>query len=184
MDAEAAFLLVVPALLLLLAAGALASWIERIAYGWAIGAESLSNEHHENARVEREHAEKRTTFARLRDTKAELDAEIAMARKERASLQDQERRLADRQENLVSEAGYPVPGGKGFYVKLEGPAAAMPFAGLSSIPTDFGGRRRVRMVVWAIGPAEAQAVALNWAGGDAKLVSIRPFSGTLFWHEA
>jgi hypothetical protein len=184
MDAETAFLIVVPAILLLLAAGSMASAIERIAYSWAIGAESLTDEHLVNAKVEREHAQKRTEFARLRDTKASLDSEIAIARKERANLQGQERRLADRQENLVSEAGIPAPGSKGFYIRLEGPAAMMPFAGLSSVATAFGGRRHVRMVVWAVGPAEAQALATNWAGTDGKLIFIRPFTGTLFWHEA
>ena len=184
MDAEAAFLLVVPAILLLLGAGAAAGAIERIAYSWAIGAESLTDEHLVNAKVEREHAQKRTELARLRDTKASLDAEIAIARKERANLQGQERRLANRDTNLVSEAGIPSPAAKGFYIKLEGPAAVMPFAGLSSVATDFGGRRRIRMVVWAAGPAEAQALATNWVGSDGKMIFIRPFTGTLFWHEA
>lgn len=183
MDAEEIFILVVPAMLLLLAAGAFAGAIERIAYNLASGATDLSSDATANAQAEYDYNQRRAEFVRLRDIKADLDSQINLARKERAKLQDQERRLADREKNLVAEAGYPSPAGTGFLLTLEGPAAAMPFAGPASIATDFGGRRRVRLVVWASGMAEAEAVAMNWGGTDAKLVSSRPFSGTVFWHE-
>lgn len=183
MEAEDIFFLVVPAMLLLLAAGAFAGAIERIAYNLASGATDLSADATANAQAEYDYNQRRSEFVRLRDTKAELDSQTNMARKERAKLQDQERRLADRDKNLVAEAGYPSPSGPGFLLTLEGPASAMPYAGPASVATDFGGRRRVRLVVWASGLAEAEAVAMNWGGTDAKLVSTRPFAGTVFWHE-
>lgn len=183
MDAESIFLLVVPAMLLLLAAGALAGPIERMVYNIASGASDLHSDATANAQVEYDYNKRRADFVRLRDTKADLDIQINMARKERAKLQDQERRLADREKNLVAEAGYPVPGGSGFLLTLEGPAADMPFAGPASIPTSLGGKRRVRLVVWASGMAEAEAVAMNWGGTDAKLISARPFGGLVYWHE-
>jgi len=183
MDAEDVFLLVVPALLLLLGAGIFAGMIERMAYSLASGATDLSGDATANAQAEYDYSLKRAEFVRLRDTKADLDSQINMARKERAKLLDQERRLADREKNFVAEAGYPVPGIPGFLLTLEGPTSVMPFAGPASIATSFGGRRRVRLVVWASGQAEAEAVGLNWGGADAKLVSTRPFAGTVYWHE-
>ncbi len=113
-----------------------------------------------------------------------VDDDLAAQIKERANLQDQERRLADRQNNLVAEAGAPAPGLPGFYFRIEGPAAVMPFAGLASVPTAMGGRRRVRLVVWAATPDAAQAVALNFTGEGARVIDQRPFDGKLFWHEA
>lgn len=183
MDAETALLLVVPAMLLLLAAGGLAAYIEAAVY--QLNAAGLgAGEATRQAQLQSDYSRRRSEFASLRDEKAQLDGDLAAQIKERANLQDQERRLADRQNNLVAEAGYPAPGVPGFYFRIEGPASVMPFAGLASLPTAMGGRRRVRLVVWAATFEAAQAVALNWAGDGAKVVDQRPFEGKLFWHEA
>lgn len=183
MDAETALLLVVPAMLLLLAAGGLAGYIEAAVYQ-LYSSGNGSGEAARQANLQADYSRRRSEFAALRDEKAQLDADLAIQIKERANLQDQERRLADRQNNHVAEAGYPAPGTPGFYFRIEGPAAVMPFAGLASVATAMGGKRRVRLVVWAANIEAAQAVALNWAGDGSKVIDVRPFAGKLFWHEA
>jgi hypothetical protein len=182
MDADSILLLVVPAMLVLLAAGGLAGYIEKAVY--QLNAAAISGETARQAQLQADYSRRRSEFARLRDEKAELDADLAAQMKERANLQDQVRRLADRQSNLVAEAGYPAPGLPGFYFRIEGPAAVMPFAGLASVPTATGGKRRVRLVVWAATLDAAQAVAMNWAGDGTKVIDQRPFAGKVFWHEA
>jgi hypothetical protein len=182
MDAEEALLLVVPAMFLLLAAGGLASYIEAAVYQFC-GSDALSGELMSQARLEGDYNQRRTDLGRLRDEKARLDEDVAAQMKERANLQDQERRMADRQKNLVAEAGYPAPGTPGFYFRIEGPAAVMPFAGLASLPTAMGGKRRVRLVVWAANMESAQALVQNWAGDGSKVIDARQFAGKLFWHE-
>lgn len=183
MDAEDALLLVVPAMLVLLAAGGLASYIEAAVYQlYASGVGS--GDATRQAQMQSDYSRRRTDFASLRDEKAQLDADLAMLMKERANLQDQERRLGDRQNNLVAEAGYPAPGTPGFYFRIEGPAAVMPFAGLASLPTAMGGKRRVRLVVWAANMEAAQALATNWVGDGTKVIDSREFAGKVFWHEA
>jgi hypothetical protein len=84
----------------------------------------------------------------------------------------------------VAEAGYPTAGAQGQYILLEGKARELPFCGLASVETALSARRRVRLVVWGMGPAEAQSFAMNWAGSEARLLAIRPFDGLLLWHEA
>jgi hypothetical protein len=183
MDAQDALLLVVPAMLLLLAAGGLAGYIEAAVYqlnSSGLGAGDAMRQ----AQMQGEYNQRRSDFAALRDDKARLDEDLAQLMKERANLQGQERRLADRQNNMVAEAGYPAPGTPGFYFRIEGPATVMPFAGLASVPTAMGGKRRVRLVVWAANMESAQALALNWAGDGAKVIDSREFAGKLFWHEA
>lgn len=183
MNADTAMLLVVPAILVLLAAGGLAGYIEVAVYqlnASGIGAGEATKQ----AQLQSDYSRRRSEFARLRDEKAQLDDELAVQIKERANLQDQERRLADRQNNMVAEAGYPAPGVPGFYFRIEGPASVMPFAGLASVPTAIGGKRRLRLVVWAATMEAAQAVALNFAGDGAKVVDQRSFEGKLYWHEA
>lgn len=183
MDAGSALLLVVPAMLVLLAAGGLAGYIEVAVY--QLNASGLgAGEATQQAQLQSDYSRKRSELASLREDKARLDDELASQIKERASLQDQERRLADRQNNMVAEAGYPAPGVPGFYFRIEGPASVMPFAGLASLPTAMGGRRRVRLVVWAATYEAAQAVALNFSGEGARVIDQRPFDGKLFWHEA
>ncbi len=183
MDAESVLLLVVPAMLVLLAAGGLAGYIEVAVY--QLNASDLgTGEATKQAQLQSDYSRRRSELASLRDEKAQLDSDLAIQIKERASLQDQERRLADRQNNMVAEAGAPAPGLPGFYFRIEGPASVMPFAGLASLPTAMGGRRRVRLVVWAATLDAAQAVALNFGGDGARVVDQRPFDGKLYWHEA
>lgn len=183
MDAESVLLLVVPAMLVLLAAGGLASYIEAAVYQLN-ASDSGAGEATKQAQLQSDYSRRRGELASLRDEKAQLDGDLAMQIKERASLQDQERRLADRQNNMVAEAGSPAPGVPGFYFRIEGPTAVMPFAGLASLPTAMGGRRRVRLVVWAATHDAAQAVMLNFGGEGVRVVDQRPFEGKLFWHEA
>lgn len=183
MDAEEALLLVVPAMLLLLAAGGLAGFIENAVWQMVRGGGQLAQDAERETRLQVQYSDRRSELARLRDEKAQLDADIAIQMKERASLQDQERRMADRQNNQVAESGYPAPGLNGYYFRIEGPASVMPFAGLASLATAMGGRRRVRLVVWAGNMTSAQAIAMTWAGDGARMIGARDFSGRLFWHE-
>ena len=183
MDAESVLLLVMPALLLLLAAGGLAGSIEAAVYQFN-ASDGIAGEATRQAQLQSDYSQRRSEQAALRDEKAKLDDDLAAQIKDRANLQDQERRLADRQNNLVAEAGAPAPGLPGFYFRIEGPASVMPCAGLASLPTAMGGRRRVRLVVWAATPDAAQAVALNFTGDGARMIDQRPFDGKLFWHEA
>lgn len=182
MNPESAFALVVPAMLVLLATGALAGHIERAVYQFA--AAGPSDEATGGALLESKFSKSRLEFTRLRDERARLEEELAQMQKERASLADQERQLADRQKNFVSEVNYPTPGASGFYFKIEGPSAVMPFAGIASQATALGGKRHVRLIVWGMAQTEAQNMALNWAGNDGKIILAREFSGSLFWHEA
>jgi hypothetical protein len=183
MDAEQALILVVPAMLVLLAAGGLAGYIEAAVY-LLHGSGSGAGDSVRQAQLRSDYSRRRSELAGLRDEKAQLDESLAALIKERASLQGQERRLADRQNNLVTEAGYPAPGMQGFYFRIEGPASVMPFCSLASEATAIGGKRRVRLVVWTGAMETAQAVALNWAGDGTKMLDVRPFNGKLFWHEA
>ncbi|WP_341894098.1 hypothetical protein [Ferrovibrio terrae] len=183
MDAGEALLLVVPAMLLLLAAGGLAGYIENAIYQLYRGGGDGEDNAENQARMQGTYNQQRTEFARLRDEKARLEEDLAELMKERANLQGQQRRMADRQNNLVAEAGYPAPGTNGFYFRIEGPAAVMPFAGMASLPTAMGGKRRVRLVVWAGNMEAAQAIAMNWTGDDGRVIDAREFAGKLFWHE-
>ncbi|MEK9971091.1 MAG: hypothetical protein VW600_18295 [Ferrovibrio sp.] len=183
MDAEQALILVVPAMLVLLAAGGLAGYIETAVY-LLHGNSAGTGDSVRLAQLNSDYSRRRSELATLREEKSQLDDSVAAAIKERANLQDQERRLADRSSNLVAEAGYPAPGTQGFYFHIEGPAQMMPFCSLASVPTALGGKRRVRLVVWAGSMEAAQAVAVNWAGDGAKMLDVREFNGKLFWHEA
>lgn len=183
MDAQEALLLVMPAMLLLLAAGGLAGFIEKAVYQFARARGLLSEDAGREVRLQSSYGERRTELARLRETRAGLENDIALQMKDRANLQDQERRMADRQANQVAEAGYPAPGLNGYYFRIEGPAAVMPFAGLASQATSMGGRRLIRLVVWAGSLENAQAIAQSWAGDGTRINSVREFSGRLFWHE-
>ncbi|HEX6957009.1 MAG TPA: hypothetical protein VF194_03410 [Ferrovibrio sp.] len=180
-----AFILVIPVLLLLLAVGAMASRIEQAGYH-LYGTEADKTD--ADGRTPRElgklHGERSMELARLRQEAAELDQRIAEAQRERANLLAQEQNLGNAAANFVAEAGYPTHGALGFYCKLDGPATVMPFAGLASAATAMSGKRLVRLVVWGLGQAEAQNFAMNWAGEGARLLTMRPFEGTLFWHEA
>lgn len=179
MTIEGAFVLIAMAMVVLLAAGGLASYIEGAVYRAIRDSGEAPPE-----QLDRTYSELRLAQAKLRDQKAQLDDRLAKLQKERASLLDQERRMADRNNNLVAEAGYPAPGSPGYYLKLEGPAAAMPFAGLASLQLPIGGRRQVRLVVWGVGPVEARNIAETWAGEEARVTVMREFSGKLYWQEA
>ncbi len=177
-----AFILVLPALAILLAAGWLGGYIENAAYRLH-GAKETAETGLKPAQVEGAYNEARRELGLLRDRRGDLENELAEIHKERASLAGQEQMMANAAKNFVAEAGYPTQGQQGFYVKLDGPAAAMPFAGLASLKMAIGGRRQVRIVIWGLGPAEAKAFATSWAGDGASLTLMRPFDGKLFWHE-
>lgn len=178
-----AFILVLPALAIMLTAGWLGGYIERSAYRLH-GAKDAADSGLKPAQIEGEYHEARRELGLLRDRRAEVENELSEIHKERASLAGQEQTMANAAKNLVAEAGYPTQGQQGFFIKLDGPATVMPFAGLASLKMAIGGRRQVRLVVWGLGPAEARAFAANWAGDDASLTLMRPFEGKLFWHEA
>ena len=177
-----AFILVLPALAVLLAAGWLGGYIERTAYRLH-GAKDTATTGLKPAQVEGAFNEARRELIQLRDRRAELENELAEIHKERASLAGQEQTMANAAKNFVAEAGYPTQGQQGFYIKFDGPATMMPFAGLASVKMAIGGRRQVRLVVWGLAAAEARAFAANWAGEGASLTLMRPFDGKLFWHE-
>lgn len=179
MGIEGAFILVVFAMLVLLSAGGLASYIEKAVYHGLRDTTQAPG-----GQLDAEYNRLRHELVALRERKTQLDDDLAKLQKERASLLDQERRMADRNANMVAEAGYPVPGAKGYYMVLEGPAAVMPFAGLASVPMAIGGRRQVRLVVWGAGMAEAKNIALNWMGEGGSIEAFREFSGRLSWREA
>ena len=177
-----AFILVLPALAVLLAAGWLGGYIE----GWAYqlhGAKDTAGTGLKHAQVEGEYNEARRELGKLRDRRAELESELAEVHKERAALAGQEQTMANAAKNFVAEAGYPTQGQQGFFIKFDGPATMMPFAGLASVKMAISGRRQVRLVVWGLAAAEARAFAANWAGEGASLTLMRPFDGKLFWHE-
>lgn len=178
-----AFILVLPALAVLLAAGWLSGYIENAAYRLH-GAKDTTGSSLKPAQVEADFAAARHALGRLRDRRGELDNDLAEMHKERAALAGQEQAMASVIKNFVAEAGYPTQGQQGFFVKLDGPATIMPFAGLASVKMAIGGRRQVRLVIWGLGAAEARAFAMNWAGEDSTLSLMRPFEGRLFWHEA
>ncbi|HLT76767.1 MAG TPA: hypothetical protein VKZ87_05215 [Ferrovibrio sp.] len=178
-----AFILVLPALAVLLAAGWLSGYIENVAYRMH-GAQGLGDSGLKPAEIEGEYNEARRQMGLLRERRTELESDLADLHKERAFLASQEQAMADLHKNFVAEAGYPVNGQQGFYFKMDGRAAAMPFAGLASMQMAIGGRRQVRLIVWGMGPAEARNFATSWAGEGASLTLMRPFEGRLFWHEA
>jgi len=180
-----AFILVIPALLLLLGVGAFAAQIERAAY-YLHGTEDAPAQPggRSAADIARLHQERSRDLAKVRDRVSELDDRIADLQRERANLLGQEQALVDVSANFVAEVGFPSAGAQGQFIKLEGKSKEMPFAGLASVATALSGRRRVRLVVWGMGPAEAQNFAMTWAGDDARMIAMRPFEGTLFWHEA
>ncbi|WP_409767512.1 hypothetical protein [Ferrovibrio sp.] len=179
-----AFILVIPALLLLLAAGGLAPHIERMAYYLHDSGDLRQINGMTPAQLEARHGECRREQERLRVLIADMDDHIEGLQRERANLLGQERALADITANFVAEAGYPTVGALGYFIKLEGPSKEMPFAGLASTATALSGRRQVRLVTWGLAQLEAQNFAMNWAGDGARLVAVRPFEGRLLWHEA
>jgi hypothetical protein len=179
-----AFLMILPALLLLLAVGAFATHIERLGYGLHGFETAVTTGAGQSAtQIATLHAERSRDVARLRETAANLEDEIAALQRERASLLGKPQAMADMAANLAAEAGYPTAAAQGQYVVLEGRAKDMPFCSPASFDTALSARRRIRLVIWGMGPAEAQNFAMNWAGNDARLVTIRPFDGLLFWHE-
>ncbi|MFN4311410.1 MAG: hypothetical protein ACK4FK_12565 [Ferrovibrio sp.] len=179
-----AFILVIPALLLLLAAGGLATHIERMAYYLYDAGDMTSINGMSPPQLQVRHGECRREQERLRVLLADMDEHIESLQRERASLLGQERALADVTKNFVAEAGYPTVGALGYYIKMEGPSKEMPFAGLASVATSLSGRRQVRLVTWGLAQVEAQNFAMNWAGDGARIVNVRPFEGRLLWHEA
>ena len=185
MSLSDAFFLVLPALLLLLGVGAFATQIERLGYSLHGIEDVVTTDAGQSAsEIAALHAERSREAARLRGLTSDLEDEIAALQRERASLLGQPQALADVTANLVAEAGYPTAGAQGQYIVLEGKAKDMPFAGLASLSTPLSARRRVRLIVWGMGPAEAQGFAQNWGGDESRLIAIRPFDGQLFWHEA
>lgn len=185
MSLSDAFLLVVPALLLLIGVGAFAAQIERIGYRLHGIEEAITTQAGQSpGEISALHAERSREVARLRNVAAELEDDIAALQRERANLLGQPQALADVTSNFVAEAGYPTAGAQGQYMVLEGKAKDMPFCGFASLETPLSARRRLRLVVWGMGPAEAQSFATGWAGEEARLITIRPFEGRLFWHEA
>lgn len=177
-----AFILVLPALAVLLAAGWLSGYIENVAYRMH-GAQGTGESGLKPAQIEGEYNEARQQLGKLRERRTELEQDLSELHKERAFLAGQEQAMASTHKNFVAEAGYPTQGQQGFYIKMDGPASVMPFAGLASVQMAIGGRRQVRLIVWGLGPAEARAFAINWAGEGASLTLMRPFDGRLFWHE-
>ncbi|WP_341702537.1 hypothetical protein [Ferrovibrio sp.] len=179
-----AFTLLIPALLLLLAVGAFAPQIEQAVYRLYSDEEGSAAERSRAvAEIARLHAERGRQLADLRAELSRLDDRIADLQRERAGLLAQEKTMGDAAANFVAEAGYPTAASQGFYFKFEGPAKEMPFAGLASVATSLSGRRQARIVVWGLGPAEAQNFATNWAGENARMLTMRPFAGRLFWLE-
>lgn len=178
-----AFILVLPALAVLLAAGWLSGYIENVAYRMHGSQGSIGDGGLKPAQIEGEYNEARQQLGQLRERRTELEHNLSELHKERAFLAGQEQAMASIHKNFVAEAGYPTQGQQGFFIKMDGPAAAMPFAGLASVQMAIGGRRQVRLVVWGLAAAEARAFATNWAGEGASLTLMRPFDGRLFWHE-
>jgi hypothetical protein len=184
MSLSDAFLMVLPALLLLLAVGAFATQIEHAGFHLHGIEEAVTTKSGQSAgEISQLHAERSREAARLREQAANLEEEIAALQRERASLLGKPQAMADASANMVGEAGYPTVGAQGQYIMMEGKAKEMPFCGLSSTDTALSARRRLRLVIWGMGPAEAQNFAMSWAGSEARLLSIRPFEGRLFWHE-
>lgn len=182
MDVMDGFFLVLLALLLLLAAGGMAAQVEKLGY-YLASSEAAAKGDRTHIEVEARHSELRREQERLMALVKQQAEHIDGLEKERASLLGQERSMADMQANFVAEAGYPQPGAEGHYFLLEGPAKDMPFAGLASHASAFSSRRRVRLVVWGLGPVEAQKFAAGWGGEQARMIAQRPFTGRLFWHE-
>ncbi|WP_300301089.1 hypothetical protein [Ferrovibrio sp.] len=179
-----AFILVIPALLLLLGAGALAPHIERMAYYLHDAGELRTVNGMAPHQIETTHGESRRELERLRVLVADIGEHIESLQKERASLLGQERALADVTANFVAEVGYPTVGALGYFIKMEGPSKEMPFAGLASVATALSGRRQVRLVTWGLAQVEAQNFAMNWGGDGMRILNVRPFEGRLLWHEA
>lgn len=185
MSLSDAFLMVLPALLLLLAVGTLASQIERLGYSLHGIEEAVTTQAGQSASaVNTLHTERSREANRLRNMAADLEDEIGALQRERANLLNQPQTLANAGGNMVAEVGYPAIGTEGQYIVMEGRAKEMPFCGLASLATPLSARRRVRLVIWGMSQTEARAFAGNWAGSEGRILTIRPFEGTLFWHEA
>jgi hypothetical protein len=180
-----AFLMVLPALLLLLLVGSFASYIERMGYSLHGFEEAVTTQAGQSAAdINRLHIERSREVSRLRDMAANLEDEIAALQRERANLLNQPQTLANAAGNFVAEIGYPTVGALGQYIMMEGKAKEMPFCGPASLQTPLNARRRIRVVIWGMSQAEARSFAQNWAGTEGRVLAMRPFDGTLFWHEA
>lgn len=184
MDIGDFFFLVAPALLFLLISGWIADAAGRLTYEIGVATAQTDGGQQELLKAQTDLASLRASMDRLLARKAAIQREVGERHRTRAMLAAQAERLADAERNFVAEIGYPRPHSAGHYAKLEGPAAAMPFAGLASQATVVGGRRQARLVIWDADFATAQLAAYDWGGPDCKLVAFRPFNGFLYWHEA
>jgi len=179
MDLTDTAILIVPALVALLAAGMLADKIELWAFSMRRASAVDPATRAAAQDTERQVAQRRAELATLKDKHQKLTDDIDKIKKETVKLKEEERAMADASTHIVAEFGYPQPRGTGYYAAIDGPAIAMPYTSLASAPTILGGRRRLRLVIWGLGPTEAERAAKELAGNEAALARFRPFHGSL-----
>lgn len=172
-------LLLVPAVIIIVSVSALADHIETLVFNLVRESGRSTDEAARAQEALEKVRQARSEMSDLRDQVEANEKEISKLKEQRETLSLQGEKMSDPSENAVAEIGYPSPGDTGYYARVEGPALALPFAGVASSSTAVGGRRSARIIIWGRGPAESERMVQEWILPDGKVTLFRPFTGIL-----
>jgi len=178
------FLYVLPALFLMIGVGVIADKLERIVFDMRRKATATPEQRQRIQAIEQRSRDQMARVSKMKETAIAAKTDIEKQREEMRRLRAVEARFTESSKRIVGEIGQPERGAQAFFAILEGPANSLPFSTIASIPTKIATRRRFRVVIWGMGPLQAERLAQELGGPDSQLVRIRPFHGKLRMGEA
>lgn len=178
------FLYVLPALFLMIGVGIIADRLERIVFDIRRKATATPEQRQRMLAIEQRSRDQMARVNKMKETAVAAKTEIEKHKEEMSRLRAVETRFTESNRRIVGEIGQPERGSPAFFAILEGPANSLPFSSIASLPTKIATRRRFRVVIWGMGPLQAERLAQELGGPDSQLIRIRPFNGKLRMGEA